>query len=118
MKKRQEYPRPQFERSSWLNLNGTWDFDFDDENKGDKDQWYSNHRFTQKIEVPFCYQSKLSGIGETDFHDMVWYKRTFTLPSEFEGKRIILHFGAVDYLAWVGLSGQRVQFYEGVHRPF
>jgi beta-galactosidase/beta-glucuronidase len=115
---REDYPRPQFERGEWINLNGTWEFEYDDQNAGDKEQWYRDHEFSKQIQVPFCYQAKLSGIGETDFHDIVWYRRTFPLPRTSTVERIILHFGAVDYLAWVWVNGQLVKVHEGGHTPF
>lgn len=115
---RSEYPRPQFERAEWLNLNGEWEFDYDDAGVGDKEHWYTEHGFSKRIQVPFSYQSALSGIGETDFHDIVWYRKTFELPETFAGNRIILHFGAVDYLSWVWVNGQLVKTHEGGHTPF
>jgi beta-galactosidase/beta-glucuronidase len=115
---RNEYPRPQFERSSWLNLNGEWEFEYDDAQIGDKEKWYLQHDFQQRIQVPFCYQSALSGIGETDFHDIVWYRKQLKLPADFVGKRIILHFGAVDYLSWIWVNGQLVKYHEGGHTSF
>lgn len=90
------YPRPQLERTWWLNLNGSWDFEFDDLNEGIKHKWYENHQYTKKINVPFPYQSKLSGVNELDIHDRIWYHRTFDLHLP-QDKRFILHFGAVDY---------------------
>lgn len=96
---RTDYPRPQFERNHWLNLNGAWEFEFDDERVGDQERWHESHAFTRTIQVPFCFQSELSGIGDTGFHDSVWYRKWFELPADFEGKRVILHFGAVDYTA-------------------
>ena len=116
---RQEYPRPQFERDTWLNLNGEWEFEFDDDSIGEKERWYESSRpFSRKIQVPFCFQSKLSGIGITDFHDVVWYRRKIRIPEEFKGKRIILHFGAVDYIAKVWVNGRMVKYHEGGHTPF
>lgn len=115
---RNEYPRPQFERSEWLNLNGSWNFDFDDLNKGVEEKWYEGHDFSQKITVPFSYQSELSGIGQTEFHDLVWYEQDFIAPDKWDGKRIILHFGAVDYRAWVWINGTYVTYHEGGHTPF
>jgi beta-galactosidase/beta-glucuronidase len=115
---RPEYPRPQFERMDWINLNGLWGFDFDDENKGVEEKWFARHDFSKRITVPFSYQSELSGIGVTDFHDLVWYQREFTVPEKWDGKRIWLHFGAVDYRAWVWVNGTFVAHHEGGHTPF
>jgi beta-galactosidase/beta-glucuronidase len=115
---RTEYPRPQFVREQWMNLNGQWEFDYDDEGNGERDAWYENHSFSAEIQVPFCYQSELSGIGDTAFHDIVWYRRTFTLPTNYEGKRLLLHFGAVDYDSKVWVNGMLVTTHEGGHTPF
>ena len=113
-----EYPRPQLVRSEWLNLNGQWDFEFDDQDVGLKEKWYIEQSFSQKIEVPFAYQTKLSGINDPSFHDQVWYKREFSVPEAMNGKRIILHFGAVDYRAMVYINGQLVGMHEGGHTSF
>jgi beta-galactosidase/beta-glucuronidase len=117
---RAEYPRPQFERNDWLNLNGQWEFEFDDLDEGERQHWYVNggQPFTQTITVPYCFQSKLSGIGDTTVHDIVWYRRAVDVPEAFHGKRIILHFGAVDYAAKVWVNGQLVARHEGGHTPF
>lgn len=115
---RQEHPRPQLYRQNWLSLNGTWDFEFDDLQLGDQEKWYQNPAFSHRIEVPFCFQSKLSGLDIPDFHDTVWYKRAFSMPAAFQDKRIHLHFGAVDYEAWVWLNGQFVVYHQGGHTPF
>ncbi|MCA0457727.1 MAG: glycoside hydrolase family 2 [Chloroflexi bacterium] len=115
---RPEYPRPQFERAQWLNLNGEWQFDFDDANAGVAGKWYESHDFSQKITVPFAYQAPLSGIGTNDIHDIVWYRRTFSAPAGWNGKRIRLNFEAVDYRAWVWVNGIPVAFHEGGHVPF
>jgi len=101
---RPEHPKPQFKRDTWFNLNGQWDFAMDPDVVGIKDNWQNKpSKFIRKITVPFCIESKLSGIGHTDFIKAVWYHRTFTLPKTWKGKRIFLHFGGVDYecLAWV-----------------
>jgi beta-galactosidase/beta-glucuronidase len=113
-----DYPRPQFERDTWLNLNGEWEFDYDDERIGDIERWYEQRNFSKKIQVPFCFQSELSGIGEIEFHDCVWYRRGLIMPTHFSNKKIVLHFGAVDYHAWVWVNGQLVKFHEGGHTPF
>lgn len=116
---RTEYPRPQFVRTDWQHLNGTWEFEFDDERVGDNGQWSGGQQaFSRQIQVPFTYQSKLSGIGETGFHDLVWYKRSFTIPAAWKGQRVILHFGAVDYQASVWVNGRHVAYHEGGHTPF
>ncbi len=116
---RTEYPRPQFVRPDWQHLNGTWEFEFDDERAGDNGLWSSGQKaFSRQIQVPFTYQSKLSGIGETGFHDLVWYKRSFAIPEEWAGQRIILHFGAVDYQATVWVNGRQTAYHEGGHTPF
>ncbi|MCG1021516.1 glycoside hydrolase family 2 protein [Sutcliffiella horikoshii] len=115
---RSEYPRPQFIRKNWENLNGQWQFDYDDANKGLLEKWYLQKKFTKEITVPFSYQSELSGIHETDFHDLVWYKRSFDIPKEWEQKRLILHFGAVDYRASVWVNGKYIGSHEGGHVPF
>lgn len=114
---RQDYPRPQFERSSWINLNGEWDFAFGDQGIASGEE-ISQDSFTHKINVPFAYQAALSGIGETEFHNIVWYRRTFAFTEQMENKRTILHFGAVDYRAWVWVNGKWVGYHEGGHTPF
>jgi len=115
---RNEYPRPQFVRKEWLSLNGEWDFAFDDENQGLQKKWYMSFPKDRKIIVPFAYQAEQSGIGDPSFHDIVWYNRTFTVPETWEGKEILLHFGAVDYRAWVYVNGEQVAFHEGGNTPF
>lgn len=116
---RAEYPRPQFARERWLNLNGEWAFEFDDGNVGEREGWPSGERaFSRTIVVPYCYQSESSGIGETAFHDIVWYRRSFRLPADYAGSRILLHFGAVDYEARVWVNGKLVASHEGGHTPF
>lgn len=116
---RMEYPRPQFVREDWANLNGAWQFEFDDSNVGASQKWYTGDSFfTRKIEVPFAYQTKLSGIGDPSFHDVVWYRREFTVSEAWKGRRVLLHFGAVDYRAWVYVNGQFVGTHEGGNVPF
>ncbi|MFX1530335.1 MAG: sugar-binding domain-containing protein, partial [Promethearchaeota archaeon] len=114
---RPEYPRPQFIReNNWINLNGEWDFAFDDTNIGLKEKWYKNDSFTKfnrKILVPFSFQSKLSGIEDTSFHDVIWYRREFEIPQEFRDKKAILHFGAVDYRCRVYVNGDHIDSHEG-----
>lgn len=115
---RTEYPRPQFVRENWLNLNGKWGFEFDDENIGIKKNWFEKPDFNQQINVPFTYQCELSGVNVQDFHDIVWYSRVFKLPTDMENKKIILHFGAVDYKTDVWVNGHHLITHVGGHTPF
>lgn len=115
---RSEYPRPEFTRNEWLNLNGEWNFDFDDHNRGLKEEWYLHHDYSQKIIVPYAFQSKLSGIETNEFHDVVWYQRSFIIPETWQEKKILLHFGAVDYRATVWVNGRFVRVHEGGHTSF
>ncbi|MBL5000903.1 hypothetical protein CUZ91_1962 [Enterococcus xinjiangensis] len=94
-----EYPRPQFVRKKWQNLNGEWLFAFDDQCVGMKEKWGSHPQYyDQKILVPFVYQCLESGINDQTPHDIVWYYREFDINKQ-DGQRAILHFGAVDYYA-------------------
>src|SRR5512135_1396286 len=103
---RPEHPQPQFQREAWVNLNGPWEFEFDDANAGLDQGWSAGgHKFGRTITVPFCFESRASGIGNRTFHPWVWYRRTVTIPSEWKGKRILLNFGAVDYRAQVWVNG-------------
>lgn len=108
---RSEHPRPQFQRNTWLNLNGTWNFAIDSGKSGEAKGWPQNPaELDRAITVPFCPESSLSGIQNTDFMPSVWYHRTLDIPDEWTDKRVLLHFGAVDYhcKAWVNgrLIGQ------------
>jgi beta-galactosidase/beta-glucuronidase len=101
---RDEYPRPMLRRRDWMSLNGEWEF-------GAGEQQV----FDRTITVPFCPQSELSGIGDTNPGDVVWYRRTFEAP---RAERLLLHFGAVDYRATVWVNGEEVATHEGGHTPF
>ena len=119
---RPEYPRPQFVReNNWINLNGEWDFVFDDANIGLKERWYlkkSLNNFDRKILVPFCFQSKLSGIEDTSFHEVFWYRKEFTFEKENDDKKVLLHFGAVDYSCIIYLNQTYVGSHEGGYIGF
>ena len=79
---RTEHPKPQFQRDNWLNLNGEWQFEIDRGNSGEARKLYEDAvSLSGVINVPFCPQSKLSGIQDVDFMSSVWYKRTVTLTS-------------------------------------
>ena len=116
---RPEYPQPQFKRAQWMTLNGDWEFEFDDKNEGLTANWHSTKpKFSRSIVVPFAFESPKSGIGDTAFHPWVWYRRSFTPPPEWKGKRVLLEFGAVDYRASVWMNGQFVGSHEGGNVPF
>ena len=115
---RAEHPRPQFERENWVNLNGEWNFAFDFSVSGKERQWYLHPEFSQKIQVPFCPESKLSGIGFTDFMNAVWYSRKFSIKKKQLDGRVLLHFGAVDYLCEVWINGKSVGTHKGGYASF
>lgn len=116
---RPEYPRPQFEREEWLSLNGYWEFEFDDENLGLEQNWATRAKpFSQNILIPFCFESQRSGIGDPGPHPQAWYRRRFTIPADWQGQRVLLHFGAVDYRATVWVNGRFTGEHEGGHTPF
>ena len=105
---RAEYPRPQFERADWVNLNGEWSFALDLSDSGRDRDFYNSKGFEQRITVPFAPESKLSGIGYTDFINSVWYQRMIQIPSAWQGKRVKLNFGAVYYESEVYIDGRFV----------
>ncbi len=111
MKSRNEYPRPQFRRENWQNLNGEWEFDF-----GDRD--IKNLSLSSKIIVPFSYQCEKSGIGDKAVHDVMWYRRTFKIEKENKGKRALLCFNAADYETDVFINGNHVLTHTGGFTPF
>ncbi|WP_315795693.1 glycoside hydrolase family 2 protein [Paenibacillus sp. BIC5C1] len=116
---RPEYPRPQWVRSNWINLNGTWQFEMD-HGKSGKERGYeqSEHALSGTITVPFCPESKLSGVAYTDFMAAVWYKREFSIPETWMNGRILLHFGAVDYEAEIWVNGKAAGRHRGGYSPF
>ncbi|WP_413375040.1 glycoside hydrolase family 2 protein [Alkalihalobacillus sp. 1P02AB] len=115
---RTEYPRPQFQRQEWMNLNGTWKFAFDDDNIGEKGLWYQQSSFTTDIQVPFTYETKASGIGKEEFHPYIWYQRTFEIAKKEIGKRAILRFQAADYLTKVWINGEYIGEHAGGNAAF
>ena len=115
---RPEYPRPQFERTDWVNLNGQWTFEMDFGSSGEQRGWTNTKGLSKKITVPFCPESELSGIGYTDFIPCVWYQRNINIPAEWNGKKILLHFGAADYETKVYLDGKMVGEHKGAGSSF
>ena len=116
---RPEFPNPQFERPQWVSLNGAWSFAFDDGDRGLADKWFAHALAASKtITVPYCFESKLSGIEDTSFHRVMWYQRTVRPPENWAGQHVLLHFGAVYYQASVWLNGQYVGEHQGGNVPF
>ena len=115
---RPEYPRPQFERTDWVNLNGQWTFEMDFGASGEQRGWTNSKGLSKKITVPFCPESELSGIGYTDFIPCVWYQRNINIPAEWNGKKILLHFGAADYETKVYVDGKMVGEHKGAGSSF
>ena len=102
---RPEHPRPDAFRSSWMTLNGEWQFEIDQAGDGATRGLTSGKDLARKITVPFCPESKLSGIGNYGLMRNVWYRRHFEVSAAMKGKRIRLHFGGVDYQSWVWVNG-------------
>ncbi|HIE14898.1 TPA: hypothetical protein EYP70_06460 [Candidatus Bathyarchaeota archaeon] len=116
---RPEHPRPDFYRTEWINLNGAWEFQFDDYDLGMKNEWYLKEvEFNRKIMVPFPFQSILSGVHDEGIHEIVWYRRKFSIPEDWSESAILLHFGAVDYETKVWLNGKFVGSNVGGYAPF
>lgn len=118
---RPEHPRPDLVRAGWQTLNGRWEFEFDDADRGVAERWFEPGKkaFSRTIVVPYAFQSKLSGIADTAFHDVVWYRRTFDGPvSAAKGDRVLVNFGAVDYEATVWVNGDKIGWHRGGHVGF
>ena len=106
-------PRPQMVRTEWMNLNGIWDYSIADQ------RVERIERFTQQILVPYPLESALSGVGKALRADQrLWYRRLFTIPKDWSGKRILLHFGAVDWQAEIWVNGKSVGSHLGGYLPF
>lgn len=116
---RTQYPRPQMVRKEWLNLNGEWQFQFDDQNVGIKEKWEKDAIIlNETIQVPFAFQTVLSGINDPSYHDVIWYKKKMEIPKEWQGQRVILHFGAVDYRCDLYVNEVYIGNHEGGHTAF
>lgn len=115
---RAEHPNPQWERETWKNLNGPWEFEFDFGCSAVERRLWEKERFDREILVPFCPESRLSGIGYTDFINGVAYRRNFELSQEELAGKVLLHFGAVDYDASVYVNGTLVGTHKGGYTSF
>ena len=113
---RPEYPRPQFSRVDWLNLNGEWQFEFDPGDSG-LQRGLLDRPLSSRIQVPFCPEAPLSGIGDTDFHTAAWYRKELQIPAEWAGRDVLLHFQAVDYDATVWVNGVELVRHRGGFSP-
>lgn len=117
---RSEHPRPQFYRETWQNLNGEWEFYNDLSDSGIDRELYNAKNFgsgAATIFVPFCPESKLSGIGYTDFMPSVWYARKIVITEKELDGHILLHIGACDYKTTVYINGQKVCEHTGGYTP-
>ncbi|MBQ8159194.1 MAG: glycoside hydrolase family 2 [Clostridia bacterium] len=113
------YPRPDMRRP-FRRLDGTWQFAFDDKDRGMREKWYrKGYELDRTIQVPYVYQCRESGIGPTDeIHPIIWYKYLIDMPRMLPGEHLILHFGAVDDVARVFVNGQMVTEHTGGYAPF
>ena len=110
-----EYPRPHMARKRWMNLNGVWDYT----GRSGQDALASpppTSEYRERILVPYPTESGLSGIQRHD--DQMWYRTVFKLPSAWGGRRVLLHFGAVDQIATVWVNNQQVAYHEGGYTEF
>ena len=107
-----EYPRPQMVRPQWLNLNGLWQYTTTPPNQERPTE------YTGEILVPFPVESALSGVQQRVDGRHLWYRRTFTIPQDWRGQRVLLHFGAVDWRTTVWVNGTELGTHVGGYDPF
>ena len=109
------HPRPQMVRRNWTSLNGTWEFAIDREGKLTEP---GEVKFNRRIQVPFAPETPASGVHDARFYNAVWYRKEIATPKLAEGQRLLLHFGAVDWEAWVWVNGKLAVHHEGGYTPF
>lgn len=108
-----EYPRPQMERTDWVNLNGLWDYAIKPRGAAEPTEWDG------KILVPFAVESSLSGVQKTvGAQNELWYTREFTVPASWKNKDVLLQFGAVDWMAYIYINDILIGEHEGGYTPF
>lgn len=115
---RPEYPRPQLQRTDWLNLNGEWHFDTDPNNVGLAEKWYQSHAYSARIQVPFTMNSTASGVSHLAPCDRVWYAREFRVPTDWRTQQLLLHLGACDHRTSVYINGELAGAHIGGYSPF
>lgn len=114
-----DYPRPQFVRKEWQNLNGEWNFIFDDKDEGETKKLFLDFPKTNKINVPFTYETKLSGIEDENVHYIVWYNRKINITkSQIQDKKTILNFEGSDYKTKVWINGNYIGENIGAYSRF
>ena len=113
-----DYPRPQFTRKQWQNLNGEWNFIFDDNDEGEKKGYFKAFPKNKKINVPFTYETKLSGIEDERVHYIVWYNRKLDISKEQLQNKIILNFEGSDYQTKVWINGNYIGENIGAYSRF
>ena len=118
MKYIKDYPRPQFIREDWENLNGKWNFAFDDNNEGESKEYYMNFPVKNTINVPFTYETNLSGINDESIHYTVWYNKKINIGENKLKEKIILHFEGSDYITKVWVNGNYIGVNEGGYSRF
>ena len=114
-----DYPRPQFVRKQWENLNGKWNFIFDDNDEGERKEYFKNFPNNKKIIVPFTYETRLSEIEDENIHYIVWYNKKINIRKEqIENNKIILNFEGSDYKTKVWINGKYIGENIGAYSRF
>jgi len=109
------HPRPQFIRNDWESLDGNWQFAFDDDNSGEMNEWTKGIPKGKTIQVPFTYETKMSGIEDPTHHPVVWYERTINVTQD---KNVLLHFEGADYQTTLFVNGLKVGEHQGAYTAF